>query len=477
MQLRKVKIANFRCLSDVEFSPGPGLNVVVAKNGGGKTTLVNAIGFGLLGASAMKFPLGTCVRRDSVGRSFVFLSGDFLGNSFTVYRALSPRKLELKVGDSVYTTKAHEANAYFEQAFISPRVFRTTLCCFQREVDLLVQSDLSARRRFLYSLLQLDAIERAIESMSLVAVKTSVEPLREQIRKTREELAQLPEIKFSEKALSDLLFLKSQLRLLTPEQEKRVLVERKVEILRVLGLLIEKAKVLGGSRLCPLCGNVWNPQELYSRELEVKSALGEALSEIQNLPPKPVISKDAAEERLKELPDLSEAECQRQLELIRRRRELEGLLRRLESSLQEVEKAKHIKEARALLREFFHYVAEPFLTFLSQCTRRLLTLTPFADFRISPEFEFLVGDEPVGHLSTAQRDFVMTCFRIAVTKTFLVARGTEPLPLFLDSIGDAMDDENFERLLSLLASEEMNTFTQIFLTTHRNVPAPHVIRL
>ena len=47
MHLKKVTLKNFRCFEDFEIPLHPRLTVLVAENGGGKTSILDAIAIGL----------------------------------------------------------------------------------------------------------------------------------------------------------------------------------------------------------------------------------------------------------------------------------------------------------------------------------------------------------------------------------------------------------------------------------------------
>ena len=469
MNLSKVKVINFRCIDEATLHFQEGFNVVQGKNGAGKTSLIGAIGFGLLGSGGLKFPLNSCVKRDSVGNSYVLLEGTVMGEPFSVLRGLKPRKDKLILSRQEYSTRSQEITSFFERVLVSPRVFRNTLCCYQREVDLLVHSDSSTRRRFLLSLLQLSVIERAIDSISVPALKASASVLRQELEKVQQELDALPQVEYDEQTLREIQFLRGALaRYNATSTEELTQLRSVASTLETLLSLIETAKRVD-SQKCPLCGHDWDPERLVTKEIEVREGLKVVRARLMELPSPPPIDPEVAKRKLEQLPSLSDEECARFLEVLSKRRHLQETVTRLRSTLRELEESKYAEEAKQILREFYRAISVPLFEFLSHFTRRLLLFTPFSEFRITPDFEFYVGEEPVEHLSTAQRDFVMICFRIATTKVFLVSRDLEPLPLFLDSVGDALDDENFERLLQMLNSEELRTFSQVILTTHRDV--------
>lgn len=47
MILKKIKIRNFRCFKNFEMDFSAGMTVLIGKNGAGKTSLLNAIRYGL----------------------------------------------------------------------------------------------------------------------------------------------------------------------------------------------------------------------------------------------------------------------------------------------------------------------------------------------------------------------------------------------------------------------------------------------
>ena len=81
MLLTWLQFRDFRCHEALEFSPGPGSNVLVGGNGAGKSSILEAIGYLATLASFRRAPEAALVR---VGAEAAVLRGEFTGEAGTV---------------------------------------------------------------------------------------------------------------------------------------------------------------------------------------------------------------------------------------------------------------------------------------------------------------------------------------------------------------------------------------------------------
>ena len=474
MYIQKVRLTNFRCFKEKTLTFDRGFNVITAPNGSGKTCCVEAIGFALMGSDLLRDPIRKVARRDSLGRSGVVLVGTTGDGNFEVRRFLSPRTTEL-ILPKRSTRKTTEVNEYFGKLFVNPRTFKASVLCFQRETTMLAAMDSVNRRKFISSLLQLDVIEKAVNLLQ--GSSMSIRQLETQLSNAKDELEKLPQVPHSEEILRERLYLLRQLERYQPEvTEKRAALTEKLHKLTTLEALLKNAVAFETPK-CPVCGGDWNPDEAKALLLRVVSELTQTRRELQQLPPTLFTDVSDIKRKLDTLPNLSTWECNELLSVLQRRRVLGETTKRLESAIEEAKRGEVAAKARKLLRDFYVYEGTPSLRWLSQVTRQLLSTTPYKDFQVTPEMEFTVDGYPLTELSTGQQDFVMTIVRIALSKVITLSRGLEPLPLVLDSIGDALDEEHFEMLVEMLGSPSLGA--QIIMTTHREVslPTATIIRL
>ena len=71
MHVRWIELVGFRGYTSLTFAPEPGLNVLVGKNGQGKTSLLEALHVLLTGRSFRTAKLADCLGWDAGGRATV----------------------------------------------------------------------------------------------------------------------------------------------------------------------------------------------------------------------------------------------------------------------------------------------------------------------------------------------------------------------------------------------------------------------
>lgn len=90
MIIRRIRLVNFRKYSELELEFPEGLIGIVGRNGAGKTTILEAVGFALYGASASRSK-GKGIRRDGCSQNencVVELDFALGGNSYSIVREL-----------------------------------------------------------------------------------------------------------------------------------------------------------------------------------------------------------------------------------------------------------------------------------------------------------------------------------------------------------------------------------------------------
>lgn len=110
MQIHRVELKNIGPHRDLSVELGSGLIGIIGSNGAGKSTLVNSI-YAALTNDFSRFG-GTkaeVITNNTIGHSYIRLSGEHHGRAFRLTRWLRPGKNELRIGDWEFT-KANEVN-------------------------------------------------------------------------------------------------------------------------------------------------------------------------------------------------------------------------------------------------------------------------------------------------------------------------------------------------------------------------------
>src|SRR2546426_9547467 len=77
MQLRRLRLLNFRQHADTELEFGPGITGIIGPNGSGKTTILEAIAWALYGAQAVRGDKDSIRRLGAKGRAGVEVELEF----------------------------------------------------------------------------------------------------------------------------------------------------------------------------------------------------------------------------------------------------------------------------------------------------------------------------------------------------------------------------------------------------------------
>ncbi|MGE5143591.1 MAG: AAA family ATPase, partial [Acidobacteriota bacterium] len=77
MELRRLRLENFRQFAEIEFELGPGITGIIGPNGAGKSTLLEAIAWAIYGVQAVRGDKDSIRRHGAPGRSRVEVTLDF----------------------------------------------------------------------------------------------------------------------------------------------------------------------------------------------------------------------------------------------------------------------------------------------------------------------------------------------------------------------------------------------------------------
>lgn len=216
LRIDKITLRDFKSFghSDTTIHFGAGNNIIVGENGSGKSTILEAIKFGLFGALASGHQQGDVIR---IGNRKAYVSIVFRVNN---QRHQVDRTIKVKGASEAKLISTHENGEYEEVDGVTPvnesiadllgisrEVFEDVVFAEQGEVAALTSSRGKARKEALTRILRIENIERASGHTRRIAtsfegeskeletrIKDFGDPqldlrgLREQLLQTREEL-------------------------------------------------------------------------------------------------------------------------------------------------------------------------------------------------------------------------------------------------------------------------------------------------
>ena len=168
MQLRRIRLVNFRQHADTEFELGPGLTAIIGPNGAGKTTLLEAIAWAIYGNAAAR---GT---RDSIrwnrapARSPVRVELEFsLGaHDYQVVRTQREAQLFQDRGTSPVSAGTEEVTRVLTRTLGMTRdEFFNTYFTGQKELAVMATLGPADRGRFLSRVLGYEKLRLAQDAM------------------------------------------------------------------------------------------------------------------------------------------------------------------------------------------------------------------------------------------------------------------------------------------------------------------------
>lgn len=169
MIIRRIRLVNFRKYSELELEFPEGLIGIIGKNGAGKTTILEAIGFALYGNSASRLK-GKGVRLDGCvpGAScLVELDFGLGGTSYTIVRELrgTDEHQAAKMYQGSEDLVAHQARGVEAKVRrllgLDYHTFIRSIFARQKEVALLSDERPEERRRAIRRMMGIERIERA----------------------------------------------------------------------------------------------------------------------------------------------------------------------------------------------------------------------------------------------------------------------------------------------------------------------------
>ncbi len=164
MQLRRLKLVNFRQHADTEVVFGPGITAIIGPNGSGKTTLLEAIAWAFYGNPAARGSRDSIRWNRATARSAVRVEVDFaLGaHEFRVVRGLYSAELYQDRKDAPTANSQREVTGQVERLLGMTRdEFFNTYFTGQKELAVMANMGATDRARFLSRVLGYEKLRLA----------------------------------------------------------------------------------------------------------------------------------------------------------------------------------------------------------------------------------------------------------------------------------------------------------------------------
>jgi len=172
MRLRTLTLKNYRKFRSAVIDFPDGVVGIVGRNGSGKSTIVEAIGWALYGHDASRTEKGLVKRMGAAAREPCRVELEFdLDNHYRVVREMVGPSLTARASVEVNGTlvvqpganSSKAATEYISKALgMGQEAFFTSVIARQRELNALSDKTAGERRRIVLRMLEIDAIDEAI---------------------------------------------------------------------------------------------------------------------------------------------------------------------------------------------------------------------------------------------------------------------------------------------------------------------------
>lgn len=162
----RVKLTDFGPHADFEAVLQPGVNMFLGENGVGKSNIVYAIGWAILGPRALPGSYSQRdIIRDGTNKATVEVDLDFLGQRLTFVRSYDGKTTKARVTTHEGEVLANNATGVAE--FLATHGFdweaASVPFCRQRDLDAFVHESPANRKKIIASLLQLESLDDALK--------------------------------------------------------------------------------------------------------------------------------------------------------------------------------------------------------------------------------------------------------------------------------------------------------------------------
>jgi len=457
-----------------------GVTCIIGANGTGKSTIVEAICYAMFGSSNLRGSVDELLGNDGT----IGLSGSFPQEFLVVKK---PKKTLAHIGETELF-KATDVINFFVKTFGSKDIFTSIYVANQNAVSEISSIRSGLRRKLLIDLLGLTSLSKAIDDYavtlrglkpfdekSYLTLKAKVDELAKQPVQDPQQLYVLRDLRNELEYVKQSQFKPSVAKAMYDELKKLEvqLVEYGGTVRTTLHTRIQALQLLseGQSATCPVCESVIQADQVKSKLADTIKPLEQSVAdtskryqEIQMRLTQLAHIKDKRdpEELEKMLPANFDPETALRcaLDLVQARGSLNALEAERQSYLglaPKVELADHLKAFEgAVLFKYFNRLRDVVSGYLTN-------YTPFKDFLLNDDFDFMVDGRGLHTFSGGERDLICTCFRIAISQIISEARfGLCPFVMF-DSSFDALDEKNLLAVLELLKD---SPFQKVLVTTH-----------
>lgn len=174
MKIHRLRLQNYRRHRDTHIEPADGVTAVVGRNGSGKSTILEAIGFALFGAPATRTPKGLLRSSDAPPGDpvRVTLELELDGQALAIVRELRGTNLTphatLTVDGQTLVAPGGNSNGAATQEIerllgMDRQAFFTTIVAQQKDLARLADLPAADRKRMILRMLGVDALDRAID--------------------------------------------------------------------------------------------------------------------------------------------------------------------------------------------------------------------------------------------------------------------------------------------------------------------------
>jgi exonuclease SbcC len=174
VKINRIKLVNYRRFREAEIQFPEGLICLVGRNGAGKTTILESIGWAIYGHGASRTKKELIKRSGSGPNEPVEVELDFElgGSEYSVKRSMVGRNLaskaEVRVDGKIVLpsgpNSAQECTRFLSSALhLDEHSFHTSLIARQKELDMLSQLRPHERKGLIMRMLRVDVIDGGIE--------------------------------------------------------------------------------------------------------------------------------------------------------------------------------------------------------------------------------------------------------------------------------------------------------------------------
>ena len=168
MKLISIELHNFRKFQHAEINFPNGIIGIIGSNGAGKSTIIEAIGWAIYGNKASRTQKDQIKRQGAAASDdcWVRLRFEMNGNSYEILRILKANfsDAQAKVNDGIAATTSTGVTKFLEKKIgMNYDSFYTSIVAKQKELNALSNKTPADRKKNMFKMLKIDAIEDAIK--------------------------------------------------------------------------------------------------------------------------------------------------------------------------------------------------------------------------------------------------------------------------------------------------------------------------